>query len=172
ADTDWLLDDFSVRKLNLFGTSAAEPLNDNLAFAANALDYLSGSDDLLSIRGKGSAIRRFTVVQRMNVEASRKYDDELTALEAQLTSVQSKISDLQGKQTQGNRLVATPEVAKAIQDFRDQQVRLRAQRREIRHALTHGINVLKYDLLAFNLLLSPLLICGFGLWYSRARRRA
>ena len=40
ADTDWLFDDYSIRKFNMLGTSAAEPLNDNLSFAANSLDFL------------------------------------------------------------------------------------------------------------------------------------
>jgi len=64
ADTDWLFDDYSVRKLNFLGTSAAEPINDNLDFANNALDFLSGSQDLISIRGKGISVRPFKVVRR------------------------------------------------------------------------------------------------------------
>lgn len=172
ADTDWLLDDFSLRKINLLGTNAAEPLNDNLDFAANALDYLSGSDDLLSIRGKGASLRPFTRVQKMEDAANLKYQDELSALETQLSSVQSKISDLQGKQGQGTRLVATPEITKAIQDFQAQEVRLRARRRALNLALKQGINQLKYTLLAINLLFTPLIVCAFGIWYSRARRAA
>src|SRR5688572_16963543 len=52
ADTDWLFDDYSVRKYNFFGQTAAEPFNDNLAFAANSIEFLGGSQDLISIRGK------------------------------------------------------------------------------------------------------------------------
>ena len=64
ADTDWLFDDYSVRKFNFMGQTAAEPINDNLAFAANSLDFLAGSRDLISIRGKGNSVRPFTVVRR------------------------------------------------------------------------------------------------------------
>jgi predicted nucleic acid-binding Zn-ribbon protein len=116
------------------------------------------------------SLRPFTVVQKMEDAAQQKYQTQLSALEAQLTSVQNKIADLQGKQNNGNRLVATPEITKAIQDFQNQQIQLRAQRREIRLALTRGIDHLKYTLLAINLLLTPLLVCIFGLWYRRARR--
>jgi hypothetical protein len=94
----------------------------------------------------------------------------LDALEGQLSSVESKITELQGKQTEGNRLVASPEVAKAIQDFQAQEALLRGRRREIRLALTQGINALKYRLLAINLLLTPILVCCFGAWYYRSRR--
>jgi len=65
ADTDWLFDDYSVQKVNFLGQTAAKPINDNLAFAANSLDFLSGSSDLISIRGKGNSLRPFIVVERM-----------------------------------------------------------------------------------------------------------
>src|SRR5690606_24136037 len=35
ADSDWLLDDYSVRRLNFLGIQAAEPINDNLALGTN-----------------------------------------------------------------------------------------------------------------------------------------
>ena len=171
ADTDWLFDDYSLRKFNLLGTSAAEPLNDNLSFAANSLDFLSGSQDLVSIRGKGNSLRPFKVVEAMAAKAGEKYREKLDALEAQLTEVQSKLTELQGKKTEGNRLIASPEVAKAIDDFQRQQAQLRRERREIRRALREGIDALENRLLAINLLASPLLVCAFGLWFSRYRRK-
>ena len=155
----------------MLGTSAAEPLNDNLSFAANSLDFLSGSQDLISIRGKGDSIRPFTVVRDMEAEANKKYEEKLTALEAQLTDVQSKLTELQGKKGEGNRLIATPEVAKAIEDFQKQQATLQAERRKIRLALREGIDALENRLLAVNLLATPLLVCAFGIWFYRSRKK-
>jgi len=171
ADTDWLFDDYSVRKYNFFGQTAAEPINDNLAFAANSIDFLAGSQDLVSIRGKGNSLRPFTVVRQMEVEAQKKYQQKLTGLEAQLSSVQSKLSELQGKKTEGNRLVASPEVTKAIEDFQKQSATLRGERREIRRALREDIDSLENRLLVLNLLASPLLVVAFGLWFQRTRRK-
>jgi ABC-type uncharacterized transport system involved in gliding motility auxiliary subunit len=170
ADTDWLLDAFSIHKVNLLGTTAAEPYNDNLSFAANALDYLGGSEDLISIRTKGSALRPFDVVQKMEARANDKYEQQLGTLETELNNVQAKLTELQNQKTEGNRLVASPEVAKAIQDFQTQEARLRSQRRSIRLALRRGIDALEYRLLAFNLLASPILLCLFGVWYYRRRK--
>ncbi len=171
ADTDWLFDDYSIRKFNLLGTSAAEPLNDNLSFAANSLDFLAGSQDLISIRGKGDSIRPFTVVRDMEAEANKKYEEKLTALEARLTEVQTKLTELQGKKGEGNRLIASPEVAKAIEDFQKQQATLQAERRKIRLALREGIDALENRLLAVNLLATPLLVCAFGIWFYRSRKK-
>jgi ABC-type uncharacterized transport system involved in gliding motility auxiliary subunit len=170
ADTDWLLDDFSVRRLNFLGVQAAEPINDNLAFGSNALEFLAGSQDLISIRGKGSSVRPFTVVRAMEVEAQRRYQDQLTALETQLTDVQQRLSELQGQVTEGNRLVASPEVAQAIENFQQQQVEMRRQRREIRRALREDVDRLKTTLLVVNLLAGPLVVGAFGIWFYRRRR--
>ncbi len=171
ADTDWLFDNYSIRKMNFFGQVAAEPINDNLAFASNALEFLSGSQDLISIRGKGSSLRPFKVVQAMEVEANKKYQEKLTALDARLSQVQARLGELQGKKGEGNRLVATPEIAKAIEDFQKQQAAMRGERREISRALREGIDALGNRLLVINLLATPLLVCGFGLWFYRSRRQ-
>ncbi len=171
ADTDWLFDDFSVRKFNFFGQTAAEPFNDNLALASNAVEFLGGSQDLISIRGKGTSLRPFDVVRAMEVEAQKKYQERLTALDAQLQEIQTKLSELQGKKTEGNRLVASPEVAEAIEDFQKQSAEMRAQRRQIRRALREDIDTLENRLLIANLVASPVLILAFGLWFARARKK-
>ena len=171
ADTDWLFDDYSVRKFNFFGQTAAEPFNDNLAFASNTLEFLGGSQDLISIRGKGTSLRPFDVVRKMEVDAQKKYQEQLTALDARLQQVQTKLSELQGKKTEGNRLVASPEVAKAIEDFQKQSAAMRGERREVRRALREDIDALENKLLLVNLTASPLLVIAFGLWFHRARRK-
>jgi ABC-type uncharacterized transport system involved in gliding motility auxiliary subunit len=171
ADTDWLFDDYSLEKYNFLGQTAVQPLNDNLGFAANSMEYLGGSQDLISIRGKGSSLRPFNVVREMEVEAQKKYQEKLTRLEARLQEVQTKLSELQGKKTEGNRLVATPEMTKAIEDFRKQQAQLSGERREIRRALREDIDSLENRLLVLNLLSTPLLVGVFGFWFYRSRRR-
>ncbi|MCZ2152742.1 MAG: hypothetical protein LC114_02385, partial [Bryobacterales bacterium] len=169
ADTDWLFDDYSVERFNFLGTQAARPLNDNLAFASNSLEFLGGSKDLISLRGKGSSVRPFTVVRNLEIEAQKRYQDQLSALESRLSDVQKKLSDLQGKSTEGNRLIATPEVQKAIEDFQTQQATMRGERREIRKALREDIEFLENSLLAINLTAPVILVILFGFWFQRRR---
>jgi ABC-type uncharacterized transport system involved in gliding motility auxiliary subunit len=171
ADTDWLFDDYSLHKYDFMGQAAAEPFNDNLAFAANSLDFLAGSRDLISIRGKGNSVRLFTVVRRMEADAEEKYKEKLTALEAQINDVQAKLAELQGKKgDDGGKLLASPEATRAIEDFQKQEASMRAERRGIRLALRQGIDSLENRLLLINLLATPLLVCAFGLWFYRKRR--
>ena len=171
ADTDWLFDDYSVRKFNFFGQTAAQPINDNLAFAANTVEFLGGSQDLISIRGKGTSLRPFDVVRKMEAEAQKQYQSKLTELDNRLQQVQTKLSELQGKKGEGNRLVATPEMAKAIDDFQKQQAKMRGERREIRRALREDIDRLENRLLVLNLLATPVLVGVFGFWFYRNRRK-
>jgi len=171
ADTDWLFDDYSLHKYDFMGQAAAEPFNDNLSFAANSLDFLAGSRDLISIRGKGNSVRIFTVVKRMEADAEVKYKEKLTALEAQINEVQAKLADLQGKKgDDGGKLLASPEATRAIEDFQKQEASMRAERRGIRLALRQGIDSLENRLLLINLLATPILVCAFGLWYYSKRR--
>ena len=170
ADTDWLFDDYCVQKFDFMGQAAAKPFNDNLAFAANSLDFLSGSRDLISIRGKGNSVRSFTVVKRMEAEASEKYKEKLTALEARINEVQGKLADLQGKKGDSGKLLASPEAARAIEDFQKQAAEMRGERREIRRSLREGIDSLENRLLVINLLGTPALVCAFGAWFYRRRR--
>lgn len=172
GDADWLFDDYSLRKYNIFGQTAAEPFNNNLAFAANTMEFLAGSQDLISIRGKGSSLRPFDVVRQMEIAAQKIYQQKLTELDARLQEVQTKLSELQGKKTEGNRLVATPEMAKAIEDFQKQQAAMRGERRQIRRALREEIDDLENWLLVVNLLTTPVLVLAFGMWFHRSRRAA
>ena len=170
ADTDWLFDDYSLRKLNFFGQTAVEPYNDNLSFAANTLEFLGGSQDLIGIRGKGSSLRPFTVVRAMEIEAQKKYQEKLTSLDARLAEVQKKLGEMQAKKGEGNRLVATPEMAKAIADFQKQQAVMSGERRQIRRALREDIDGLEKKLLTLNLLATPVLVGAFGFWFYRNRK--
>jgi hypothetical protein len=85
--------------------------------------------------------------------------------------VQTQLSELQGKKTEGNRIVASPEVAKAIEDFQKQSAAMRGERREIRRALREDIDRLENRLLFVNLAASPLLVIAFGFWFHRARKK-
>jgi ABC-type uncharacterized transport system involved in gliding motility auxiliary subunit len=172
ADTDWLLDDFSVRRVPFFGQEMVEPLNENLFLGSNIIEFLAGSPDLIALRGKRSAQRPFEIVARIEDEARQRYNAQLAALETRLAEVQGKLSELQGKSSESGRLVATPEVLKTIEEFQTQELAMRRERREIRRALREDIDALETHLLMVNLLASPILLGVFGLWFANHRKRA
>ncbi len=171
ADSDWLMDTYSVRRINFGGFQAADPLNDNLAFGTNAVEYLAGSQDLISIRSKGSAVHPFTVVREMEAAAQQRYQQQLEALEARLANVQSELSSLQTQVGDNGLLVASPEIAEAIAAYQAQEAEMRRERRDIRRALREDIDALETRLLLLNLFAAPAAIGLFGWWFQRSRRR-
>jgi ABC-type uncharacterized transport system involved in gliding motility auxiliary subunit len=171
ADTDFILDSYSIRRINFGGMQAANPLNDNLAFASNVVEFLAGSSDLISIRSKGSSVHPFTVVRDMEALAQQRYQEQLAELESRLSSVQAELSSLQTQVSDNGLLVASPEIAEAIKQYQAQEVEMRRERRDIRRALREDIDALETNLLLLNLFAAPAFVGVFGLWFHRARRR-
>ncbi|HEX9785034.1 MAG TPA: Gldg family protein [Opitutaceae bacterium] len=162
GDTDWLLDEFSVRRMNFLGMQAVEPLNDNLSFGSNLADFLGGSEDLISIRGKGSAQRPFKVIREMEVAAQERYQAELQGLEDRRNEIQQEIQKLQSKQTEGRTLIASPEVSETLERYRMQEAELRNSIRKIRLTLREEIERLQNSLTVMNLLVVPLAVITLG----------
>lgn len=171
ADSDWLMDSYSVRRINFGGFQAADPLNDNLAFGTNVVEFLAGSQDLISIRSKGSAVHPFTVVREMEAAAQQRYQEQLEALDERLSAVQAELSNLQTQVGDNGLLVASPEIAEAIAEYQAQEAEMRRERRDIRRALREDIDALETRLLLLNLFAAPAAIGLFGLWFRRSRRR-
>ncbi len=173
ADTDFLADNFSVRRINFLGMRGMQPLNDNIAFISNILEYLAGSEDLISLRGKGTVVRPFTVVRNLEMKAQEKFKEEYEDLQGELTEVQAKLRELQDQQGDRRRLVAGSEVRKLIEDYRKEEADKRAALRDIRKKLREDIESLERNLALTNLLTVPCLvgICGVGFFLLRHKRQ-
>jgi len=171
ADTDWLMDAYSVQRMPFLGVNAIQPLNDNLAFGTNVLDFLGGSRDLISLRGKGTSQRPFEVIRRMELAAQADYQDRLDELEGRLQSVQQRLTQLLQNQKDQTRLVATPEMQAEIEQFRAEEAKMRSERRAIRQSLREGIERLQNTLIALNLLTVPGLVAIGGIWFFQRRTK-
>ena len=174
TDVDWLADDFSVRRMNFMGYTDIQPINENIFFASNILEFLSGSRDLMTIRARGSLDRPFTVVQRLQARSLEVYQAELHRLENRLEEVQNQLAELQAQRGEGGRLVLTPEQRTAIEEFQAEEAEMRAKRRKIRQALREDIERLKRRLFLLNLFLTPIFVTviGTGLYIMRRKRNA
>jgi len=170
ADTDWLLDESSLDQRYL-QAGIAYPINDNLAFGTNVVDFLGGSRDLINLRGKGTAQRPFEVIRRMELAAQAAYQDRLDELDARLQSVQQRLTELLQNQKGQTRLVATPEMQAEIEQFRVEEAKMKSERRQIRLSLREGIERLQNTLIALNLLVVPGCVAAAGIWFFRRRTR-
>jgi len=162
ADTDLLMDKYSVRTFSFFGQSLSSPLNHNLSFVQNVVEYLSGSQDLISIRSRGKFSRPFTRVQDIQKAAQDKYMAKEKELSSRLESVQQKINELQNHEVKGNKVILSREQLREIENFRKEEAKIRKERRLVRKNLREDIEKLGQKLTFLNVFLVPLLVAIYG----------
>ena len=172
ADTDILDDRFWAQVQDFFGQQVIVPTAGNGDFVANAVEVLSGGNDLISLRSRGTAARPFVRVQDIQREAEATYRSTEKALEDKLKETEGKIKDIQQNKEGGVTLTA--EQTQAIESFRGEMLRTRAQLREVQRALRQDIDRLKTRLEFFDIALVPILvgIAALVLGAIRLRRRS
>ncbi len=141
ADTDMLADRFWVDIQDFVGQHVAVPNANNGDLVTNAIDTLSGGDDLIGLRTRGTAVRPFTLVQNIQRAADERYQDTEKGLEKQLKETQDKIRQLSGRdpQAQGADTSANAlEQAQTLDNFRTELLKVRRQLRAVQLALRAG----------------------------------
>lgn len=173
ADSDFMLDPFTVRQRQLNGQVVMEEINDNLKFVLSSLETLGGSDELVTLRSKGTSIRQFKRVLAIEREAQKHYQAKLDEIEKRLEEANNKVNEISrrngGDLSKG--LVITPEMQREIDKFQKEATELSEERRQIRRGLSEDVNALGRKLAVYNLLVGPLCAGLFGLLYFLFRRR-
>ncbi|HVM80543.1 MAG TPA: Gldg family protein [Stellaceae bacterium] len=172
ADTDILDDRFWAQVQDFFGEQVIVPSAGNGDFVANAVEVLAGGNDLISLRSRGTAQRPFTRVEAIQSAAEASYRAKEKELEDKLKETESKIRDIQ--QNKGGGVSLTAEQTQAIDSFRAEMLRTRAQLREVQRALRQDIDRLKTRLEFFDIAFVPVLvgIVALVLGAIRLRRRS
>ena len=172
ADTDLLQDRFWVTIQDFFGRRIAIPNAGNADFAINALDQLSGSSDLISIRSRGTSSRPFTLVEKIRREAEQKYRAKEQELTAKLDKTERKLNELQGKRKDAESAKLTPEQQKEIDKFRQEKVDIRKDLRVVQYQLRRNIEKLETMLKFINIALVPILVAlgSIIVWFIRRKR--
>ena len=81
ADTDILQDRFWVQVQNFFGQRVGIPTSGNGTFVTNALDNLTGSNDLISVRSRAGYARPFTLLRTLQQDAEQQFRQKEQALQ-------------------------------------------------------------------------------------------
>ncbi|MGP0170552.1 GldG family protein [Pseudomonas sp. NCHU5208] len=174
ADTDILSDRMWVQVQDFFGQRIPQPWADNGSFTVNALDNLSGTDALISVRSRGRFSRPFTVVDELQRAAEQRFRDKEQALQARLSETEQQLAALQHSDDPNKALELTPEQQKTLQRFIQQKLEIRKELRDVQYQLNANIESLGRTLKIINIALVPaLLTLGvLALWLWRRRRRA
>lgn len=176
ADTDLLADRMWVQVRSLLGQRLVQAFADNGALVNNALDHLSGSQELISVRSRGSFSRPFERVDALRRDAEASLRAQEQRLQLELDETERKLMDLELARQDGDRLLLTPEQQAELARFQEEKLRIRRALRDVRRDLDASIERLGATLKIINILAVPALVAlaavGAALWRGRRRRRA
>ncbi|MBK7876762.1 MAG: GldG family protein [Planctomycetes bacterium] len=145
---------------------------DNCDFLLNALDNLSGSNDLISLRSRGKYQRPFDKVVQIRKDAEVKFRQREKELEDKLRDTETKISELQrGKEGEGAIVLNEEQIAE-LEKFREEQVKTRQDLRRVKHDLLQDVESLGRTVTLANLAIMPLLILGFALAFLLRKKQS
>ena len=157
ADTDLLADRMWVQVQDFFGQRMPQPWADNGTFVVNALDNLSGTDALISVRSRGRFARPFVVVEELQRQAENRFREKEEALQQRLAATEAQLAELQGPNAEG-AIELTAEQQAALQRYMQEKLRIRKELREVRYQLNADIDALGRLLKFFNIALVPLVL--------------
>ena len=114
GDADMLFDSFALRQMQSPFGNVAMAMNGNLNFAQNAVEQLTGDNNLIAVRSRAVQNRPFTLVKKMQAEAEANYRSKIKELEDSLADTQRQLNELQQKKEKGQRFILSPEQQAAL----------------------------------------------------------
>ncbi len=172
ADTDFLADRLWVQTQNFFQQTVMNAFANNGDLAVNAVDNLTGSTDLIGVRGRAISARPFSRVEALRLQADTRFRQKETELNAELADTEKKLNDLQSARAGEGGNLLTPAQNAELERFQSRKLRIRKDLREVRRRLDADIESLGNRLKFINIVLVPLAVGVFALVYAAWRRRA
>jgi ABC-type uncharacterized transport system involved in gliding motility auxiliary subunit len=173
ADVDMLADYLWVRQQSLFGQRVAQSWANNGDLVLNILDNLSGSADLISVRGRATFTRPFERVEALRRSADERFRSKEKELEQELRSTEEKLTALESRRNDKSSLILTPEQERELNRFQDEKLQVRKELRNVRAGLDQEIRSLGTTLKILNIILVPALWALLALiavgWRKRRR---
>jgi len=170
SDVDFLSDRVAYRD-SFFGSKMV--VGDNSALLLNAIDDLSGSSDLVSIRSRGNFRRPFTVVDAIENEAKEKTAEKMKGIEAAILGFNAELKKMVASAKEGEEEVLGNAILKQRRDMEQNIYDAERQKRVIRMESREGIDGLGRKLQRRNTLMVPaaILIIAVVLGIRRNARK-
>ena len=173
ADSDLLQDRFWVNVRRVFNLSIPNKFANNGDFVANVLENLSGNNDLISLRSRGSYARPFTRVEGLRREAEASWRDEEKRLKDKLAETEQRIQQLQQNNSESGQAILSTRRAEEIASFQRERIETRKKLRAVQLDLNKSIESLGTLLKFINIILIPFIVvlASLGFYFWRQRRR-
>jgi ABC-type uncharacterized transport system involved in gliding motility auxiliary subunit len=149
---------------------------DNGDFVLGAVDNLTGSSDLISVRARGQFSRPFTRVEELRKDAETRFLAKEQELQRKLQDAQANLEKLRREQpatSMGGQLILTPEQRAEIEKYKNQVVETNRELRVVQHQLQRDVEALGTRLKILNIGLMPVAVglAAVGLSIIRVNRR-
>jgi ABC-type uncharacterized transport system involved in gliding motility auxiliary subunit len=170
GDTDLISARFWISEQDFFGQKMAVPLSNNADLLINALDNLSGSQDLIQLRSRGFSVRPFYKINDLRNAAEEKFRDTERQLSEKLQALQKKMKEL-NVEIKGGKMILTQAQRDDFRQSRVEMLGVRKQLRDVQLALRQDIEALDTRLKILNIWAVPLLVAILAIVLAIFRRR-
>ncbi|MHC4987418.1 MAG: Gldg family protein [Planctomycetota bacterium] len=172
SDVDFLGDMVAYQR-SIFGMV---PVGDNSTLLLNALETLSGSERLISIRSRGNYERPFTVVKDIEAVAEEKTIEETRRIEAKIKEFEQQLNEkLRSLQGEGKGALINQTILEEKKEIELKLRDLEKEMRDIKMQERKSVEVLKERMLFYCTVPGPILTLviaiGLGIYRSIKRRR-
>lgn len=169
GDADLMYDNFSVRKLPMFGI--VQPFNGNLTLVQSLVEQMAGDSDLIGVRSRASIRRPFLVVEQMRAKAQRAYQDKIGKFEKEVQEAQAKISEIQNKKEGNQRFILSKEAEVELKGLQEKQAKANKDLRGLRKELRQEEESLQNRLKWVNIAAMPVAVALTGLILAGIRKK-
>jgi gliding motility-associatede transport system auxiliary component len=172
GDADMLFDNVALRQIPTpFGT-LSQAMNGNLNFAQNAVEQLTGDNNLIGVRSRATQNRPFTRIKKMETAANEKFQNEIKRLEDTASDAQRKINELQQqKKDKDQRFILSPEQQAELVKLRTEEAETRKHLKKVQKDLRKEVVSLQTTVKWFNILAVPAAVTLSGVVIAVAKRR-
>jgi ABC-type uncharacterized transport system involved in gliding motility auxiliary subunit len=113
-------------------------------------------------------------VEALRRNAEDKFRAKEQQVEEELKQTEEKLTQMQSRRDDRSSMILSPEQEKEVDRFKQQQIRLRKELRDVRLGLNEEIRSLRNTLMIVNIILIPVLFAlvavGFVYWRRKKRR--
>ncbi len=165
ADTDLWDDNWWVEVSEYRGRRVAVPTSDNANLVMAAIENMTGSGDLISLRSRSKSTRPFLVVQELMRAAESRYLEEEQRLKTELQASEQRLAQMENPEAGmakpdggAGESILTPEQDEEIQRARAKISETRIALRNVQHSLRSDVEALQDRLRFINIALTPFLV--------------
>ncbi|WP_438970320.1 Gldg family protein [Methylophaga sp.] len=173
ADVDMLDDRFWVQTQDFYGQQLAFSTSNNIDFLINAVEDMTGSEGLISVRSRAGFSKPFHRVIALQRDAEKRFRTKERELQKKLKETQQRIARMQVQRSGSGEQIMTPEQQKEIAQFRLTANKTEQQLRKVQANLRKDIDTLDTQLKFFNIGLVPILVGLLAIFtgWMRIRKR-